>query len=305
MRPPGIKILLLGGNGQLGKALKVTLPQLGQLVCAHPRHGDKADALTVDLMQVERIKGCLRWVQPDVVVNAAAYTSVDQAQTEPYVARAINAIAPTVLAGELQKTGGLLIHYSTDYVFDGRASRAYKPEDEPSPINVYGETKLAGELGIRQSGVDHLILRTSMVYDATSRNFATTMIELLKRGKTLKVVDDQITSPTWSKALALYTTSVLGTLVEDDRISLQSRGGTYHVAGTGHCSRYEFVKRLAARPTLGKSQVRPVPTKEFPTPAKRPPFSVLDCSHSHQTFGVSMDRWESHLDQVLDELRIY
>ena len=304
MKVPNLKILLLGGTGRLGKALKVTLPDVGNLVCALPRGSNCVDVLAVDLTDIEGLTRCLHAERPDVVVNAAAYTAVDQAQTQPTLAWEINATGPSVLASVLERTGGLLIHYSTDYVFDGQGARAYKPEDEASPINVYGETKLAGERGIRESGVNHLILRTSMVYDATSRNFATTMINLLKSGETVRVVDDQISSPTWTKALARYTTDLLRMLIVDNGISLRSRGGTYHVAGTGQCRRYDFVRRLATRFSLSKSQVCAVPSSEFPTLAQRPSFSVLDCSQTHQTFGVTMDNWESHLDQVLQELKI-
>ena len=304
MTNPGLKILLLGGTGQLGGALKETLPTAGSLVTADPRERSHGDLLSVDLTDIDSVKSCVAAVRPDVVVNAAAYTAVDQAQTERSLAWAVNATAPGTLARLLAETGGLLIHYSTDYVFDGKAARPYKPTDATSPLNVYGETKLAGENAIRESGVDHLILRTSMVYGATGRNFATTMIALLRSGKTLRVVDDQISSPTWTKSLAAYTTDLLKNATEGDPDWPRSRCGTYHVAGDGCCSRYQFVRRIAARLSVSGSSLLSVPTTEFPTPAERPSFSALDCTHTHQTFNLKMDSWESQLDRVLDELRI-
>ena len=290
---------MLGQTGQLGEALKRCLPRAGTVI-ATERGGERAPL--VDLAEPGSIRQCVRAIRPDVVVNAAAYTAVDEAQKQTRLAQTVNATGPGILATELATTGGLLIHYSTDYVFDGKASRAYKPNDATAPVNAYGETKLAGEDAIRQSGVDYLILRTSMVYGAIGKNFATTMATLLKDDKNLRVVDDQITSPTWTRALAGYTTGLLANAASRGREWLRSRCGTYHVSGSGYCSRYEFVRYMATRLSVPESRLQPVATTEFPTPAERPRFSVLDCALAHDTFGLTMDRWESHLDKMLDEL---
>ena len=269
-------------------------------VIATERGGERAPL--VDLADPDSIRQCVRAIRPDIVVNAAAYTAVDEAQKQTRLAQTVNATGPGILAAELAVSGGLLIHYSTDYVFDGKANRAYKPDDAAAPVNAYGETKLAGEDAIRQSGVDYLILRTSMVYGAIGKNFATTIATLLKDDKNLRVVDDQITSPTWTRALAGYTTGLLANAACGGREWLRSRCGTYHVSGSGYCSRYEFVRYMATRLSVPESRLQPVATTEFPTPAERPRFSVLDCELTHDTFGVTMDRWESHLDKMLDEL---
>lgn len=292
-------ILLLGQTGQLGEALRRCLPRAGRVIGAE-RSADRASSL--DLTDADSIRRCLRAIRPDVVVNAAAFTAVDAAQEQTRLAQAVNATGPGLLAAELAATGGLLIHYSTDYVFDGKASRAYTRDHATAPLNTYGRTKLAGEHAIRQSGVDHLILRTSMVYGAIGTNFATAMTTLLRGDKNLRVVDDQISSPTWSRALAGYTTALLEGANTCGREWLGSRCGTYHVAGSGYCSRYEFVCHIASRFSVPKSRLQPVATVEFPTPAKRPRFSVLDCALTHETFGLTMDRWELHLDKMLDEL---
>lgn len=267
---------------------------------ATERSGERAPL--VDLTDPDSIRQCVRAIRPDMVVNAAAYTAVDEAQKQTRLAQTVNATGPGILATELAATGGLLIHYSTDYVFDGKANRAYKRDDATAPVNTYGETKLAGEDAIRQSGVDYLILRTSMVYGAIGKNFATTMAMRLKDDKNLRVVDDQITSPTWTRALAGYTTGVLAKVASRGRKWLRSRCGTYHLTGSGYCSRYEFVRYMATRLSVLEGRLQPVATTEFPTPAQRPRFSVLDCALTHDTFGLTMNGWESHLDKMLDEL---
>ena len=294
------KILLIGQSGQLGSELKRALRAIGTVIASASRGGAGSQEVLLDLADVESVKRCLATVRPDIVVNAAAYTSVDGAETQPRLARAVNATGPYTLASSLASSGGLLVHYSTDYVFDGNTSRAYKPEDTTAPVNMYGETKLAGEDAIRQSGARHLILRTSMVYGATGQNFATTMLALLRSGKELRVVDDQIASPTWTRALAVYTSELLTRAHRTEGL----RYGTYHVAGSGCCSRYEFVRRIADHLSLPTSRLHPIPTTEFPTPATRPLYSVLDCAGTHTAFGLKMDSWESHLRQVLDELEL-
>ena len=294
----GGKILLIGQTGQLGAELKRSLRAVGTVITTGSRKRAGAPGVLLDLAEVESVERCLAVVRPDIVVNAAAYTSVDGAQSQPALARAINTTGPYTLASSLARIGGLLVHYSTDYVFDGKTASAYKPEDTPAPLNVYGETKLAGEQAIRQSGVRHLILRTSMVYGAAGKNFATTVIELLRGGKELRVVDDQIASPTWTRALAVYTSELLARAAEKGG----ERCGTYHVTGNGCCSRYEFVRSIAAHLSLPTRRLRPISTSEFPTPAARPLYSVLDCASTHATFGLKMDDWQTHLTLVLDEL---
>ena len=295
------KILLLGHTGQLGKVLKHLLTQAGTRVVTATRDG-QGPAPSLDLADAESIKRCVSSLRPDIVINAAAYTAVDQAEKEPQLAGTINEDGPRTLALALKDTGALLVHYSTDYVFDGKAVQPYKPDDGVAPINVYGETKLAGEKAIRDSGVDHFILRTSMVYGASGKNFATSMFALLKKGGTLRVVDDQITSPTWAFALANFTTSLLAYSNTRGQRWLRSRCGTYHVTGRDYCSRYEFVCQMANRLSISNSHIQAVPTKEFPTPAKRPLFSVLDCTHTDDAFGIEMGSWVSHLDEVMVEL---
>ena len=301
MGEPASTILLIGKSGQLGSELFRSLPRVGTVVPVGPSSDSSQRCL--DLADRDSVERCVKAIRPDIVVNAAAYTSVDKAEKEVELARKVNALAPETLAVTLRSLGAMLIHYSTDYVFNGQATRPYGPDDEPDPINHYGWSKLEGEQAIRASGVEHLILRTSMVYGARGRNFATLMRELLASKEVLPVVHDQVSSPTWTRALAEYTASLLMNAKARGREWLSARCGTYHLSGGGQCSRYEFARSIARRLGVPDDVLRPIPTSEYPTtPAKRPLFSVLDSSLTHRTFGLSMDSWEVHLEAVMNQM---
>ena len=293
------KILLLGKSGQLGWELQRTLMPLGQIIAL--------DSRELNLAQPEMIRQILRQVQPSIVVNAAAYTAVDRAETEAELAMAINGIAPGVLAEEAKKLNALLLHYSTDYIFDGHKTDAYVEDDIPNPLSVYGKTKLAGEEAIRATGVNHFIFRTSWVYGARGKNFLLTMLRLSQELRKLSIVNDQIGAPTWCRSVAEISAQVLVQLAATHgprkRIEVEEVSGTYHLTAMGQVSWHGFataIMRLAA--------VQPVPTliaipsTAYPLPAVRPLNSVLSNDKLQQVFNVSGGDWEAYLKLCLAEL---
>src|SRR5579863_3659011 len=284
-----IKILLTGKNGQVGSELSHLLPRVGEVV-AFDRH-------QLDLAKPEEIRQVIRGIRPDLIVNAAAYTAVDQAEREEALARSINSDAPALMAQEAEKIGAGIVHYSTDYVFDGSKESPYDESDAPNPVSVYGKTKLAGELAIRDSGVAHLIFRTAWVYSTTGRNFLLTILRLASQREELRVVHDQVGAPTWSRDIASATTHILAELGSrgDNLFSLAASTGIYHMTAGGVSSWCDFAQAIVRnasktspkpqwlatatqnRPLLVRTII-PITTAEYPTPARRPAYSVLSNS---------------------------
>ena len=271
-----MKLLVTGCNGQLGWELARTLSPLGEIVAT--------DRATLDLSKLETIAPTIRALKPDVILNAAAYTAVDQAESEPALAAAINATAPGILAEEAERSGALLVHYSTDYVFDGTKTGPYAESDVPRPLSVYGQTKLGGEQAIQASGCEHLILRTSWVYGPHGRNFLLTMLRLAHEKPLLRVVDDQIGAPTAVQTLAEATASIL-----QRRQAGQS--GLFHLTASGHTSWHGFAKLIVSLAGPPYPEVEAIPTSDYPTAAKRPLNSRLDCTKVSAQFGLALPDW--------------
>ena len=293
-----MNILLIGKNGQVGWELARTLAPLGRLTALGSRELDLTDA--------EAIRQTVRHLGPDLIVNAAAYTAVDRAQQERETAFAINAEAPRVLAEEARHCDAALVHYSTDYVFDGVKGAPYQEIDLPRPINVYGESKLAGERAIEAAGVPHLILRTSWVYGLRGRNFLLTILRLAREQDRLRVVDDQIGAPTWSRAIAEATTAILAQAHAHGgiRALLQDKGGLCHLSAGGQTSWWGFARTIVeTAPGLARRPpVEPIPSAQYPLPAPRPAYSVLDNGHLARSFGIALPEWGTLLTLCLKDL---
>ena len=290
-----MRILLLGKNGQVGWELQRTLIPLGELIAI--------DQPELDLSEFDRIRQVVREIQPDLVVNAAAYTAVDKAESEPALAMAVNGTAPRVLAEEAAHLGAGLIHFSTDYVFDGVKREPYTEEDVPNPISVYGETKFAGDMAVQEVGGAYLILRTSWVYGARGKNFFRTILRLARERDELKVVNDQVGCPTWSSAIAEAVARLLFTLKDmgsgDIIDMIKNYAGVYHWAASGECSWYEFaVEILASDPYQEEHralEVLPIPSSEYPAQAVRPTYSVLSSDKIVSVFKVTTIPWKDQL----------
>jgi len=290
-----VKVLLTGKNGQLGWELSRALAPLGE-IAAFDRGG-------LDLAVPDQIVSAVRSVRPDVIVNAAAYTAVDRAETEPESAHAINAAAAGVLAEETKRAGALLVHYSADYVFDGDKDAPYVEEDSPNPLNVYGTSKLAGERAIRAVDAPHLILRTSWVYAARGANFFLTIRRLLREKSSLRIVSDQIGAPTSAAALADATAQILR---RHDRLALGTMSGIYHITAGGSTSWHGFATQIARleRETLQSTPaIAPIPSSEYPTPALRPRNSRLSNEKLLARFGVKLPSWEACLEKCHGQLQ--
>ena len=285
-----MRILVCGRNGQVARALHDALEGLGDVQLLGRER--------LDLAQPALLRKQLRTHAPDLIINAAAYTAVDKAENEPDLAFAINAEGPRVLAEEAERLGAPLIHYSTDYVFDGRKATPYDEEDEPDPLSVYGRSKMSGEQAIRKVGAEHLILRTSWVYSLHGRNFLLTMQRLLQERAQLKVVDDQIGAPTWAATIAASTRA----LIERWQSGQAGAWGTYHLTAQGETSWFGFAQaigeQLEAR-GLPCAELLPIPSSEYPTPAKRPLNSRLDCSRLAREWQVSQPHWHDALIDCL------
>ncbi len=298
------RILVLGATGQLGWELCRTLPALGRTVAA-ARTGAAPGIAThaVDVSDPRALRRLLAEVKPAVVVNAAAYTAVEQAEAEPDRARAVNAEAPGLLAEQMRRSGGLLVHYSTDYVFDGTCARPYAEEDEPNPLNVYGASKLAGERAVAGSGARHLMLRTSWVYAARGRNFLLSMLRAAREGRELHVVDDQFGAPTAARSLAEVTAQILAQARALGDDWLDEHGGLYHAAAAGECTWYGFAQAIFARapPAWRPREMHPVTTAEYPARAARPGSSRLDCAKLRARFGLALASWDEDLARVMAE----
>lgn len=289
------RILLIGANGQVGWELCRTLAGLGEVIAASIEGGQGP---IVDLLDHGQLAQLVADTRPDAVVNAAAYTAVDKAETDREMARRINADAVGELGRLLADRGTPIVHYSTDFVFSGTSDRPYVEDDVADPLNVYGETKLGGELALLDSGAPCLIFRTSWVYGAHGANFLLTMLKLLREKDELRIVDDQVGSPTWSRMLAEMTGLVLYRVLRGD-LDLQQAGGLYHLTGSGEVSWFGFAKAISERAGLD-CHLLPIRSSEYPAPARRPAYSVLDNRKFQETFGLFMPDWQGSLDQCME-----
>jgi dTDP-4-dehydrorhamnose reductase len=290
-----MRIVLFGKNGQLGWEFERSLPVLGQVFAL--------DREQLDLCDLHKVQSTLRELKPDLIVNASAYTDVDQAEKELELAMKINALAPGAMAEMARKLGAALIHYSTDYVFDGTQSVPYTENDPAHPLNAYGKSKWMGEENIKQAGEAYLILRTSWVYSLRGNSFVNKVLGWARKNSTLRIVDDQVGNPTWARMLAQITSLLLAQPQANLYESIREQCGIYHLAGSGYTSRYEWAKQiLALDPHRAEQTVRvvePGRSDEFPTPAARPLFSALDCTHFEKTFGLRLPPWHSTLELAM------
>jgi len=287
-------ILIVGKNGQVGWELCRTLAPLGRVLAVDYPELDLTDAAAAR-----------RWVldhQPSVVINAAAYTAVDKAESEPQVAQLINGVAPGVLAEAAHQVGAWMVHYSTDYIFDGTKNSPYVETDAPHPLGAYGRTKLAGDEAVRAAGGKHLIFRLCWVYGARGQNFLLTMQRLAREREKLRVVKDQFGCPTGSRMIAEVTAFALRQALTAGTAA--GLAGTYHLAASGFTSWHGFASRIIElMPEAERRcrQVEAIPAAEYPTPAQRPAYSVLDCGKLKKTFGLQLPDWEESLRLVLDK----
>lgn len=292
------RILLTGAGGQLGRELRTALSILGEVTGIARRD--------LDLSDTTAIQTCVRSIRPDLIVNAAAYTRVDQAEVDSKRAMAVNGVAPGTLAEEAASAGVPTVHYSTDYVFDGRSTIPYRELDAPAPQNVYGATKLTGEQAIAATGADHLILRTSWLYGAHGENFVRTILRLAREREELAIVADQVGAPTWCRVLAQYTAAALAQCqtAEGFRLSA-SQGGVFHLSAAGKTTWHAFAEAILVRDPTRQDQrvrqLRPITSAEYPTAATRPHYSILDNSRARRAFGLAMPDWASQLDAFMQE----
>lgn len=303
-----LRILVTGATGQVGWQLQRTLAPLGDVTACTRSELNLADP--------DATSSYIRALAPDIVVNAAAYTAVDKAEDEPELAHTVNAVSPGRIAAELACSGGLLIHYSTDYVFDGTKPGAYKEADATNPLNVYGRSKLAGEQEIIASGCAHLILRTSWVYDIRGKNFLRTVLRLAREREELTMVDDQHGAPTWARAIAEATAQIIARSAVSREAGGFAHTGTYHLSAAGETTWAGFARQilteyeaLAEWPAdtgewgspLVARRVVPIPSSQFPTPARRPQNSVLSNEKLEATFGIRLPDWKRLLRLALQD----
>lgn len=306
------KILLVGSNGQIGWELHRCLIPLGKVIA--PNHQQ------MDLTNPAVLRATIREIAPAIIVNAAAYTAVDLAESQPDLAMAVNGVAPGIMAEEAKKLGAVMVHYSTDYVFDGSASTPYREDDRTNPLSVYGNTKLAGEQAIQESGACHLIFRTSWVYASRGKNFLLTILRLARERDELKIVVDQVGAPTWCRAIASVTATILGqplaqvTLDAPATASLLSWfeqvGGIYHLTASGQTSWHGFAKRILqevapssdSAPTSAWPKLISITSADFQLPARRPAYSAMSNEKLIETFGIALPEWEELLRLCVQEL---
>jgi dTDP-4-dehydrorhamnose reductase len=286
------RILLTGSNGQVGWELRRTLACLGEVIAL--------DSSSMNLADADAVRKKVGEIAPHVIVNPAAYTAVDKAESEPELAYAVNAAAPGMLAEAAGRTGALLVHYSTDYVFDGSGATPWKEDDTCAPLNVYGATKLAGEHAIQATGCRHLIFRTSWVYGARGSNFLLTMRRLLRERSELKIVADQVGAPTWCRDLAEATAQVLSQFVSPaSGFDRAAPWGVYHMTDAGETSWHGFAEAIQALDefdeTCAPAHLLPIPGSDYPTPATRPLNSRLSNAKLEQTFGLQLQDWRTAL----------
>jgi dTDP-4-dehydrorhamnose reductase len=295
-----MNILLLGKNGQVGWELQRSLALLGPVTALDFDSTEHCG----DFAQPEAIADTVRALRPDVIVNAAAHTAVDRAETEPDLTRLLNATTPGVLAVEAARLGALLVHYSTDYVFDGSGNQPWVETDVPAPLSVYGRTKLEGEQLIQQSGAQHLMLRTSWVFAARGGNFAKTMLRLAQERERLTVIDDQWGAPTGADLLADVTAHAIRHLAQRPQ-----DGGLYHCVAAGETTWHQYAQAVLALATqlqpamaFKANEVAPVPTSAFPTPAQRPHNSRLNTARLQATFCLKLPHWRDGVARMLAEI---
>jgi len=290
------KILQIGTKGQLGWELLRTCAPLGEVIAL--------DYPTVDLSDSAGLRELVRSTNPDIIINAAAYTNVDKAESEPELARAINATGPGILAEEAKKINAVLLHYSTDYVFDGTKGSPYTEADTPNPLSVYGQTKLEGEQAVMASGCSFLVLRSSWIYSRRS-GFVAKVLEWARTQETIRIVDDQISSPTPARLMAEITASIISKIEAKPNDWMLERKGIYHCACTGYCSRYEWARevlRLSSNMhTKPGQQLLPALTSDFSTPAVRPLKSRLDSKMFEATFGMKIPHWLKALELAMED----
>jgi len=303
------RILVTGKNGQVGFELLRSLAGQGQVIAVGREQ--------MDLSKPDSIRRTMREIAPDLIVNAAAYTAVDQAESEPELALAVNGVAPGILAEEAKRLSAALIHYSTDYVFDGAQGVPYTEDDEPRPINAYGRTKLAGERAIQAVDVPHLILRTSWIYGARGKNFLLTILRLARERDELSIVDDQVGAPTWSRALAEATSDILKRLGYGQlgfRDACAKQRGIYNLSAAGQTSWHGFAAAIlahaaSAEPSLSAwaldraPVLKPIPTEQYPLPARRPRYSVLANAKLQRAFGLTLPDWKTSLAECMSSER--
>ncbi|HQS58909.1 MAG: dTDP-4-dehydrorhamnose reductase [Gallionellales bacterium 35-53-114] len=295
-----MKILLLGKNGQVGWELQRSLAPLGEVIALDSR----SQEFCGDLNNLKELALTVRRIAPDIIVNAAAHTAVDKAESEPSLARTVNALAPALLAQEAKRCNAWLIHYSTDYVFDGSGDKPWLETDATGPLNVYGATKLEGEEFIHQSGCKHLIFRTSWVYAARGRNFAKTMLRLAQERDSLSIINDQIGAPTGADLLADITAHAIRAAQLKPELC-----GLYNLVAAGETSWHgyasfviDFAQKNGVSMWITPEDVHPVPTSAFPTPAKRPLNSRLDTTKLQQAFGLHVPDWQTGVTRMLTEI---
>jgi len=295
------RILLLGADGQLARELRRELSTLGALVVA----GRSIGREHIDFTAPDSVAGVIERVRPHWIVNAAAHTAVDRAEHERDLAFAVNATTPSVIAKAAAEIGALLVHYSTDYVFDGTGARPYREDAPTAPQSVYGQSKRAGEEAIAASGAAHLVLRTSWVYGLAGNNFMRTMRRLAREREALRVVADQRGAPTWSRHIAQATAQMLARLGQD-RAAWQRLSGVYHLVSQGETTWHGFAEAIIGHQRRHEpvkvTCITPIATHEYPLPAPRPAYSVLDTGKLFDTFGIRLPDWRDALGQVQEEL---
>jgi dTDP-4-dehydrorhamnose reductase len=291
-----MRILLLGNTGQLGWELERTLAPLGDVIAL--------DYPAINLAKAENTRQVIRELKPNLLINATAYTAVDRAEAEPGLASSVNADGPALLAEEAHRFGAALIHFSTDYVFDGSKGTPYIETDAPNPLSVYGHSKLAGEQAIQHIDGAYLILRTSWVYSLRKDSFVNKVLGWSRQQPSLKLVTDQVSGPTWARMLAEITAQLIALGGMDPKAWLSERSGLYHLAGSGYCSRLEWgqeVLRLDPhKDDQVVKQVLPALTADFPTPARRPLFSALNCDRFTHVFGLRLPEWQAALKLAME-----
>jgi dTDP-4-dehydrorhamnose reductase len=291
-----MRFMLFGKNGQLGWELHRDLLPLGEVFAL-----DQED---LDLVDQDALRNTIREIKPHAIINAAAYTQVDRAESEPDLAKQINALAPAIMAEEAKRSDAIFIHYSTDYVFDGTKGSPYTERDIPNPINTYGKTKLAGERAIEAIGGRYLIIRTSWLYGLRKPSFVTKVLDWAHTKEVVSIVDDQFGNPTWCRVLAGATSILLAMIQTFPDDWLIDRAGTYHLAGSGADSRYVWAKEILRIDSEHRNQVvkelAKAKSDEFPTLAKRPLFTALDCSRFHEVFALRLPDWKVGLEVAME-----
>jgi dTDP-4-dehydrorhamnose reductase len=290
-----MKILVFGRNGQVGWELQRSLAPLGEVVAVDRASQDHCG----DLAQPEGVRDTIRALRPDVIVNAAAYTAVDKAESEVDLCRRVNALAPEVMAQEAGRLGGWLVHYSTDYVFDGTGNRPWREDDAIAPLSVYGASKAEGEAEVRAAVGRHVILRTSWIYSETGRNFLTTMLRLGRERAELAIVDDQIGAPTYAADVAGAIARIVESVLDgaDDEM-----WGTFHFTSAGSTSWFGFAAEIFAQAQARgwpAPKLKPITTAEYPTPARRPAYSVLDTAKIARVFDIAPPDWQEALERCM------